>query len=561
MQIILCSMKKSAKRRTQKKKSEAAHPAQESGKLHELFLRLNPLWILAGGVLLFLIVSCFVVRDYGMNIDSQKNYREGAMNLDFLLGGHVDQNVLRYQMHGAIIFMAAEAVKRFLSDVLHLYDPVAARHILLPFLTAAFLIFLFCFVKRHWTAWHGIAAVFVLLTFPSFWGHTFNNMKDVPLLIFFSLSILSFADWFLSGRIQYLYRFFIFLGVAFSVKTYAIFVLAIIGTWFLLVYKNRNVSSPIAGRRGIIPHALAGFMIMAAIGLAFYAPAFWGVTEKLSFLSYWQESIRRITWGRDNPFSLYPFIQVLFRTPLMILLCAVTGIFLAFRRRRQSALYSLLLLWLFIPLLIPCFPHTIVYHNGLRHFLVFLVPYSILAVQGMARCAEFLAEKLRCAAQPIVAGIVCLAVGLNLWGVVAMHPYQTTFFNALIGGLKGAQDKGLVDAWDYWLNSYEEAGKWINAHGTADAKVVGVYYSGTSSAFNTDLVREAIDRKDMQAVQLPSIPIRQNRIMVPENTYLILVPFDYLQGERRFLEESGEFQTVFAITRQGGEICTIFYKP
>jgi hypothetical protein len=308
-------------------------------------------------------------------------------------------------------------------------------------------------------------------------------------------------------------------------------------------------------------HAGAGFLIMAAIGMAFYAPAFWGIADKWSFLTFWQESIRRITWGRSNPFSLYPFFQVFFRTPLMILVCAGMGVFRAFGECRKSQLHSLLLFWAFIPLIIPCFPHTIVYHNGLRHFLVFLVPYSILAVTGIARCAGFLAEKLEFAGKSMALGVACLAIGLNIWGVAAMHPYQTTFFNAIAGGLKGAQEKELADAWDYWLNSYVEAGKWIRAHGATNANVAGVYYSGTNPAFNTDLIRKAIDRADIKTAHLASIPVFQDRIMVPANTYMILVPFDYLRPTRAVLEASGEFKKVYSIMRQGGEICAIYYKP
>jgi hypothetical protein len=561
MQIILSLMNKSRKRPVWKKKQRTVLLLNEKGALPQFLLRVKPLWIAVAGIAFFLIVSCFVVRDYGMNIDSQKNFREGEMNLDYLLTGQVDQTVLKYQMHGAIIFMAADLTKRIFADALHLYDPIAARHILLPFITAIFLMCLFSFVKRHWGGFHGAATIFVLLTFPSFWGDTFNNIKDVPLLIFFSLSIMSFVDWRLSGSTKYLYRFFIFLGVASSIKTYAIFALLIIFVWAFLKPKDGNLPVAFPPRRILMRHAAAGFLIMAAIGLAFYAPAFWGISDKWLFLTFWQESIRRITWGRSNPFSLFPFFQVLFRTPLMILVCAGMGVFWAFREGRKSQLHSLLLFWTFIPLIIPCFPHTIVYHNGLRHFLVFLVPYSILAVVGMARCAGFLAEKMRFARKSMALGIACLAIGLSIWGVAATHPYQTTFFNALVGGLKGAQEKGLADSWDYWLNSYMEAGKWISLHGAANANAVGVYYSGTGSAFNADLVREGIDRGDIKTTHLQSIPVRQDRIMVPENTYMILVPFDYLRPARAVLEESQEFQKVHTITRQGGEIYTIYYKP
>ena len=131
----------------------------------------------------------------------------------------------------------------------------------------------------------------------------------------------------------------------------------------------------------------------------------------------------------------------------------------------------------------------------------------------------------------------------------------------MVGGLQGAQERGLADAWDYWLNSYVEAGKWIRAHGMANANVAGVYYSGTNSSFNTDLIREAIDRADIKTAHLPSIPVFRDRIMVPNNTYMILVPFDYLRPGRMILEKSGEFQKVHSIMRQDGEICTIYYKP
>jgi hypothetical protein len=518
-------------------------------------------WIMVLGMVLFLSAGLLIVQDYGMNIDSQKNFREGEMNLDYFLTGQVDQRVLQWQMHGAFIFMAADAAKRLLHDTFHLYDPVAARHVLLPFLTALFMLFLFFFVKRHWSPLHGVISVGVLLTFPSFWGHSFNNLKDVPLLIFFSLSIMSFVDWRLSGETKFLYRFFIFLGVALSIKTYAFLAPLIVLFWIAL--KPNDSDSPVTfpPRRIMILHASVGVLISVAIVLTFYAPAFWGVEEKWSFLTFWHDRIKEITWGRNNPWRIYPFVQVFYRTPLIVLAFAGTGVFWAVRDYRKSPFYSLLLIWFLIPLIIPCFPHTVVYHSGLRHFIVFLVPYSILSAVGLVQGVGFLAGKLKVDAKTLIVGIASLTLGLNLLGIVATHPYQTTFFNALAGGLKGAQEKNLPDAWDYWLNSYKEAGRWISRYGAANAKVLAVYYSGTPPVFNTDLIKEAIDRPDMKTFRLPSIPVRKGRVIIPENTYVVLVPFDYLRSRRMVLERSGAFQKVYSISRQEGEICTIFYKP
>ena len=554
-------MKKEKKRVTEKIKERPPLPQKAKEKAPFPFLPVRAEWIMVFSLVLFLCASIFLVQDYGMNIDSQKNFREGEMNLNYFLTGKADKMILQWQMHGAFIFMAADIAKRLLHDTFYLYDPVAARHILLPFLTAPFMLFLFFFVKRHWNPLHGVIAVGVLLTFPSFWGHSFNNLKDVPLLIFFSLSIMSFVDWRLSGETKYLYRFFIFLGVALSIKTYAIFVPLIVLFWIALKPKGSDSPVSFPPRWIMILHASIGLLIAVIIVLAFYAPAFWGVEDKWSFLVFWHDRIKEITWGRDNPLSIYPFVQVFYRTPLMVLALAVTGVYWAVWEYRKSPFYSLLLIWVLIPLIIPCFPHTVVYHNGLRHFFVFLVPYSILAVVGLVQGVGFLAGKLKVDAKTLIVGIASLAIGLNLWGIVATHPYQTTFFNALAGGLKGAQENDVADAWDYWLNSYKEAGRWINLYGAVNAKVLAVYYSGTPPVFNADLIKESIDRADIKTFRLPRIPVRQGRIVIPENTYVVLVPFDYLRSMRMMLERSGEFQKVYSISRQGGEICTIFYKP
>ncbi|MFH1083888.1 MAG: hypothetical protein V1751_10910, partial [Pseudomonadota bacterium] len=331
--------------------------------------------------------------------------------------------------------------------------------------------------------------------------------------------------------------------------------------WIAL--KPNDSDSPVTfpPRRIMILHASVGVLISVAIVLTFYAPAFWGVEDKWSFLTFWHDRIKEITWGRNNPWRIYPFVQVFYRTPLMVLAFAGTGVFWAVRDYRKSPFYSLLLIWFLIPLIIPCFPHTVVYHNGLRHFIVFLVPSSILSAVGLVKGVGFLAGKLKVDAKTLIVGIATLTIGLNLLGIVATHPYQTTFFNALAGGLKGAQEKNLPDAGDYWMNSYKEAGRWISRYGAANAKVLAVYYSGTPPVFNTDLIKEAIDRPDMKTFRLPSIPVRKGRVIIPENTYVVLVPFDYLRSRRMVLERSGAFQKVYSISRQGGEICTIFYKP
>jgi len=371
---------------------------------------------------------------------------------------------------------------------------------------------------------------------------------------------MCFVEWTGARALKYFYGFFLFLGCTIAIKTYAFIVLLVLLPWIFIRPGPRNRGERFP-RPGSILHAIAALSATIVIVLAFYAPAFWGVGGKLSFLDTWHEHVKQITYGKSGSFNLNSFVQVFFRTPALVLIFALAGLFTAARRYRASPLHSLLLLWLALPLVIPCLPRTLIYHNGMRLFMVFLVPFCILSSIGIGESAGYLAGKLKKSRETLVRAIAAVTIGTSLWGVVTTHPYQTTFFNALAGGLKGAQEKRIADSWDYWLNSYREAERWIDRFGAPHANVVALYISGTPPNFHTDLMRDAINRADLRMIRFPALPARDGKIAIPGNTYVIMVPFDYLRPSRLFLERSGEFQKAYTISRQGGEICTIYYKP
>ena len=140
---------KNTKKRLTRESGKARPRAAVDAKASRFKLSERAGWLVFFGLAVYLFAALFLVRDYGMNIDSQKNFREGEMNLNYILTGQVDEFVLEWQMHGTYVFMAADLSKRLLHDALHLYDATAARHIILPFMTAFFLVFLFYFVRRH----------------------------------------------------------------------------------------------------------------------------------------------------------------------------------------------------------------------------------------------------------------------------------------------------------------------------------------------------------------------------------------------------------------------------
>ena len=109
---------------------------------------------------------------------------------------------------------------------------------------------------------------------------------------------------------------------------------------------------------------------------------------------------------------------------------------------RRSKLVQLALLNIAVvygALLLPSAP----LHDGIRLFL----PACVVAGLGVKTAAEAIDARLPTERRPTtnaVAALVLLAfVALPAFRTGQMHPYQLSYFNALVGGIRGAQARGL----------------------------------------------------------------------------------------------------------------------
>jgi hypothetical protein len=92
-------------------------------------------------------------------------------------------------------------------------------------------------------------------------------------------------------------------------------------------------------------------------------------------------------------------------------------------------------------------------YNNIRQLHFVLVPMFLLAGIGLD---GLMAAVTRRWAQGLLLALVLLP---GIAGIVRLHPYEYTYFNALAGGTAGAEGKyGL----DYWCTSYREAMAYVN---------------------------------------------------------------------------------------------------
>lgn len=91
-------------------------------------------------------------------------------------------------------------------------------------------------------------------------------------------------------------------------------------------------------------------------------------------------------------------------------------------------------------------------------------------------------------------GIVILLLFFLIFPIIHYHPYQTSYFNPLIGGIKGAEGKFDID---FWGTPQKEAAEWLNIHAAKDSTVYIVMGQSTAAYYLRDDLRKLANVKDM----------------------------------------------------------------
>jgi len=521
-------------------------------------------------ILIYLVMAFFIVKDYGITWDEPRNFGIGEKYLYFYHTGHLDFEDDKPVIKGHPNFYDRKVKERpymlwpfanILSAItcyifyqkINLFDPISAHHIIIPILTAIFLYILFLFVKRHWGNFIGLISILTLITYPRFFGHSFNNIKDVPETIFFSITIMLFAEWVLSHRMKYLYSAFICFGFALATKMDAILIPIILILWQIPFFYKYIVAGSLIKTIKTLFHIIAGLVVTSVVVLSFYPPLFPWQQDKASFLISICWYICTIGINPNTSWNLYAPVQIFYITPVVILVLFIYSLVWIFIRVHRNNLHLLLIIWVLFPILRHCLPYTN-HYGGIRHFLVSIVPFAIIVSIGFDHLLN-VCSKLIKIKKGLLATFICMLFLIpNLYSLISLHPYQTTYFNSLIGGLKGAQEKEFPYSSDYWLNSYRKAGEWLDKNAKNNSYYCAIPYD--------KIFKYYILRKDLKSVSYEEILSD-----VPPNTYIVVIPkkwwfrMKYESKTDEILTLISKSEIVYRIERQGGEIITIYYNP
>lgn len=316
-----------------------------------------------------------------------------------------------------------------------------------------------------------IGAIFLAVT-PRYFGDMHNNMKDIPSSVVFALNMWLIWRLVTKKRLIDLLLATSAFAVAFSVKINSVFIPMVFAVWYILTHIPFHKPTKIFSRDKLI----LLYWLIAPIFAFFLWSAFWpnplfqlehayrtfGIgTNNIEVLlnGAWYCSGSTVPW-------YYPFWYLGITTPLPILVLCIISIVRIIKSAIQKTLKPielLLVCWLFVPLARYIFPQVGVI-DGVRHFEEALIPIAALAALSFSDLIRFLAHKQKSMSIALIIGIASWLV----WNIVSYHPYQITYFNELVGGVRGAYGKYDLD---YWGTSQKAAVLWVNEHAPKNAKI------------------------------------------------------------------------------------------
>jgi hypothetical protein len=441
----------------------------------------------AMALLACIIFSTF--QDYGVSWDEEIQSQYGQAVFDYYASGFVDH---RYnQLFNLYIY---GGMFDGLAAFLDAYSPMgiyATRHLLNALFGLLTLWGTWRLARQLGGGQAGFFALLLLAVTPMFYGHIFNNPKDIPFaagivwtLYYMGKSLREFPM--VRGRtILYIGAIF---GLTLGVRVGGVMLL---GYWGLalfvqacmlfmrpspnlaaLTFKRRGWALTVALARLFVPVVVASYLVMLFCWPWAQEAPFSNPLKALIQFSNFPQNVEVLLNGTtymstELPWSYLPR-YFLVQLPLLhlglILLTAlfVVPILKALSVKGSRATLLLIFLMIAVPMAYAVVKRPALY-DAVRHF-IFTLPLLctlgslglsyFFTVGGRALEKSVRVKKWRLAIASAGIAVFCLGIAAPVWAMVQLHPYEYIFVNSAQGGVKGAFGKYELD---YWGSSFKEA--------------------------------------------------------------------------------------------------------
>ncbi|MCU0766883.1 MAG: glycosyltransferase family 39 protein [Gammaproteobacteria bacterium] len=454
-------------------------------------MRLDHRLLERAALLLFAVVALVIVltfRDYGIAWDEAEAQEYGQLILDYYRTDGVEARALTFNnmfYYGGLF----EATAAWLGEHLPL-APFDTRHLLNALIGLLGIVGTWKLGKALGGPLAGLLAAVLLLAVPSYYGHMYINSKDIP---FAAASVWALYYTVLALRamprppVTLALKLGLAAGLGLGVRVGAVLIVvnlvAAVAGWLVLQGLRREGWRPLARDAGrivlrLLPGGILAYAVMIALWPWAQIDPLVRPLEALNYFSRFPYDIPQIIDGQLFRSSSPPwyYLPVFFgvKLPEIVLLTSVAATFAGLwtladlSRRRSVAVATLQGAPLEWGLLAFAFLFPVVYatvsdatlYDEMRHFL-FVVP--VVAVAGGCWLARVVERSLRWrpALRAALVGIAGMYLTVHVAVVAALHPNQYVYYNALVGGVDGAEGKFDLD---YWDNSLRELAEQLTEH-------------------------------------------------------------------------------------------------
>ena len=369
---------------------------------------------------------------------------------------------------------------RFVSQPLGL-DYVSGHHLHLVIFATLSIIILYVFSLQAFGRVVAVLSSLTLALYPRFIGDAHMAVKDMPILFFTILTFYLIWRGIVHEKTKSLLLGSFTLGVLISLKFSNITLALILIIWFVLInlgrIKIKEGTLQIPFKKSYITSG-----ILALVGYVITQPSFFinslGVKKYLfENLRYWfgTKTVKVFYLGQNYLSTEvprhYPIVSFLAVTPLPFLFFGFIGLIYSVKKSIQKDKTLLLFaLWFTLPIakfLIPGAPT----YQLIRLFLESIPAFAVLVALGMVAVYNMISKKIKNKEVLYLGSLVAIVLIFTsvLFSLIAIHPYEGSYFNSFAENLGEAQKNFNTD---YNANSVREGIELVNEKVEDNATVV-----------------------------------------------------------------------------------------
>lgn len=434
--------------------------------------------------MLFVLSACFALvfmpcisQDYGVSGDEFVDHQHAGYVLDYFANGDkaaLNQPKTALHLYGNAVQVVTAAICRWFE----VEDYYELRHFVCGLVGATGVLAAGLLGLRWGGGLGGLLTLWLMFFTPRFFGHSMNNLKDVPFAVGYILALfytVRLFDCFPAVRLRHLAG--LILGIALTLGTRSG---GLILYPMLFMYAGLYYISECGIRefykfgkyRWLFGHILQ-LLIVVLVASYLLAILLWpyalvnplgNVLASLTKFTNYNVGLRTIFDGEQMMSNMLPWKYapkyLCIGMPIVTLFGFLGWCIYAVVRRKE---FSFLGFFLWFSVVFPVF--WVIYKNsnlygGIRHLLFVMPPMVVIAGHfwcEMIHTARRAGKAVAVLVVVVFIGLAALPVG-HYW---RNHPNEYVYFNEFKGGLKGAYGDYETD---YYFNSLKETADWFRVN-------------------------------------------------------------------------------------------------